>query len=496
MSSFSELLARKEGGSRVGDFFKKAVQKVKKFFSPDLENFPKSSQNVLRSHGDNPIVSLQVARTPLSKGLKGLLDAITLGRFSAVQKQKYSDLFHLFLVAQVKRPDGSTQQIVVEKNERANVATTFTINAGTEIKQVPLRGQSLSVNDMLEKTIQKIGKRQFFQYRAFSWNCQDFISNILQSNGLLTKSLQEFILQDTDYLVKKLPKSTEAIANLATDTGALVSKWLGKGKMTNLAKKAMANQMKKDGRESHASLLLEAMEATKLKEDLRQAQKLRERQLNVLRKERIKRRKEKVERKVQRRADRTGATGFIVSGDETFKVGQGREPTYPHRMFKGKSVRIAKTPADHNRLMKLGYTHSLQGGIRKELEGLNLQQLIELRDRLMDEIEEKQARGEDTSQIEDILNDIQDRIDELEGREPFRGGSKASGYIAALMAKKYDTPLSAKKPTLISKNLAKQIKKRTRKPIKKLTTPAPEQKGVNRRGLFMNPMSFQELLKQ
>lgn len=40
------------------------------------------------------------------------------------------------------------------------------------------------------------------------------------------------------------------------------------------------------------------------------------------------------------------------------KMGKSKTPTLPHKMYKGKSVRTAKTEAEHNRLMKEGYTHT------------------------------------------------------------------------------------------------------------------------------------------
>lgn len=33
-------------------------------------------------------------------------------------------------------------------------------------------------------------------------------------------------------------------------------------------------------------------------------------------------------------------------------------PTFPHKMYKGKLTKIAKTPAEHVKLEKLGYTHT------------------------------------------------------------------------------------------------------------------------------------------
>jgi len=54
--------------------------------------------------------------------------------------------------------------------------------------------------------------------------------NILQANGLLQPKAKEFILQDVEEIARQLPKVASKFANVLTDAGALVSKWLGKGR--------------------------------------------------------------------------------------------------------------------------------------------------------------------------------------------------------------------------------------------------------------------------
>lgn len=34
------------------------------------------------------------------------------------------------------------------------------------------------------------------------------------------------------------------------------------------------------------------------------------------------------------------------------------KPKYPHKMFKGKMVKIVTTEAEHNKFVKMGYTHT------------------------------------------------------------------------------------------------------------------------------------------
>ena len=45
---------------------------------------------------------------------------------------------------------------------------------------------------------------KFIPYNIAGNNCQDFISQMLDANGLLTKKLKKFILQDSRAIFKEL----------------------------------------------------------------------------------------------------------------------------------------------------------------------------------------------------------------------------------------------------------------------------------------------------
>jgi len=59
---------------------------------------------------------------------------------------------------------------------------------------------------------------QFFQYDAVKNNCQDFLLNVLKSNGIGDEQDYQFIKQDTEQLFKGLP-ALKKVAHLATELG-------------------------------------------------------------------------------------------------------------------------------------------------------------------------------------------------------------------------------------------------------------------------------------
>jgi hypothetical protein len=64
----------------------------------------------------------------------------------------------------------------------------------------------------------------FFKYSAFSNNCQDFVIALLQSNGLLTPELREFILQPVEALIQAQPGYTSDVAQTLTNLGGIVGR--------------------------------------------------------------------------------------------------------------------------------------------------------------------------------------------------------------------------------------------------------------------------------
>ena len=106
---------------------------------------------------------------------------------------------------------------IVEKNDSINIAKFNGLKKNSETMNVAINGKTLNV--MLENTKKKIGDK-FFTYKAVDNNCQFFISSILESNGLMTNELQNFILQDTRKLFENNPKFRKFV-NSITDIGAI-----------------------------------------------------------------------------------------------------------------------------------------------------------------------------------------------------------------------------------------------------------------------------------
>jgi hypothetical protein len=163
-------------------------------------SYSSSETRLINRYGSTPIVAIRVGRTPLSLFLTSMLNAISFGEFNRiVKKSPYDKLFHLFCTITLET--GAT--IFLEK---ASTIHMKTIAANYNPKgsewmdvSVPL---GFTYKLMLDRT-QNIMGRDFFKYDAIRNNCQKFIRTFLESNGLLTIPLQNFIEQDVASLFQK-----------------------------------------------------------------------------------------------------------------------------------------------------------------------------------------------------------------------------------------------------------------------------------------------------
>jgi hypothetical protein len=186
----------------------------------------------LRKFGDEPIIALEVVRTPILKVLDKVINIISFGKFNKLkQKYSYDDLFHLQMVAKVNVNE-HFKNVVLEKNEVINISTNVSSKSTSQMINVPMK-PGMTINQILDNARSKAGDAKFFLYDAFKANCQDFILLLLNSSGLSNNSIESFIKQDVSKVAEGLPDHVKKIMGLTTDLGARVSQAIGAGRMTD-----------------------------------------------------------------------------------------------------------------------------------------------------------------------------------------------------------------------------------------------------------------------
>jgi hypothetical protein len=179
----------------------------------------KALEKFLHTHGEQRIQSIRLFRQPVGGALQKIVNWFTKGDLEAqMGKNSYDKLFHLSMYIELS----GGASVTIEKN------SAFTTHIGK--LQYGVEAQSLVVpmnahpemREFIYKAIQRAGAKDFFVYDAFSKNCQDFVYNALQANGLLTPDVADWIRQNLLDVAQKHPAAAKFFTAI-TDLHGIVT---------------------------------------------------------------------------------------------------------------------------------------------------------------------------------------------------------------------------------------------------------------------------------
>lgn len=190
------------------------------------KEYTNSAKKGIQKYGNLRIVAITVCRQPIMAILDKVINVISFGKWSRAKKEENFDkLFHLFMLVRFD----NNSSCIVEKNEKININGNYKINDQTEQIAVPLNGQQLTLNNILETALKTVGQDQYFLYHPITNNCQNYILNLLKSSNLGDQDDYTFIKQDVTTLAKKIGKTTTTIMKGVTDLGAKFAEVTGRG---------------------------------------------------------------------------------------------------------------------------------------------------------------------------------------------------------------------------------------------------------------------------
>ena len=192
-------------------------------------SFSNKIKKILDKYGNQKIRSIYIGRRPINSLVEKAFNIISLGKWSKLRDQYYYDkLFHLFLIIQM---DDDTV-ISFEKNSIVTMTEDDVrcSTKDTECVKLDYPTDSITLDDLVRKPLERIGKEKYFIYDPFKQNCQIFIRAVLETFGLYNKKVDDFVYQDITDIVKELPWYVKYVAKGVTDLDATVSKVTGAGK--------------------------------------------------------------------------------------------------------------------------------------------------------------------------------------------------------------------------------------------------------------------------
>jgi hypothetical protein len=218
---FKGIYQRKENKSRkfatgVEDLSASAegIHKVLDWWSGTA--VPPSVASFLKAHGADPITSLAVGRTPISKTLDLALDVISGGKFGQIKKKLgYDQFFHLFIIVNGKHR--------IEKNELFNIIP-YSKASDEEDVPVDLGGKQITISEFLENGSKGDETNFYRHYNAFGANCQAMVLKLLSRNHLMTPAIQAFVKQNVEEYARE--HDLLGTAKAITDVGSVLNRLL------------------------------------------------------------------------------------------------------------------------------------------------------------------------------------------------------------------------------------------------------------------------------
>ena len=202
-------------------------KKAGKLFGAKLD-FSNKIKNILDKYGNQKIRAIRIGRRPINSLVEKAFDVISLGKWSKLRADFFYDrLFHLFLV--ITMDDGTV--VSLEKNSIVNMEENDPRCSMKDVECVEIEypTDSLTLEELVRKPLERIGKEKYFVYDPFQANCQLFIRAVLETFGLYSKKAEEFIYQDLTEIISRLPFYVKWVAKGVTDLDALKSKITGAG---------------------------------------------------------------------------------------------------------------------------------------------------------------------------------------------------------------------------------------------------------------------------
>ncbi|MBS1738550.1 MAG: hypothetical protein JSS98_18360 [Bacteroidetes bacterium] len=177
------------------------------------DNYPPAEREIIQQFGNLRIIGITIYREPLENTVNGLVNAITLGKFSSI-KNKYSidELYHLYMIVTLE----NNKTILVEKNEVINLHQNPTVKPSAQKFALNIPPNFICTFKQLLDAGEAYMGKDWFTYNAISNNCQRFIMSILNAQPALIKAnptVNRFVVQDISGLERDLSPTSKALFN-------------------------------------------------------------------------------------------------------------------------------------------------------------------------------------------------------------------------------------------------------------------------------------------
>lgn len=233
----------KRTNRKTGGFLRNAIvaflDGVRTFGSPEF-------RKNMTDFGDWNIRAIYIGRQPVDANILRVVNMMTLGSFNKnASRLKYDKVYHLYALLNIYNPNGvatpegglapgggatdGTQSTFLKLHKEEVVQLQHLNKKSFEELKHP-HGDGFKIVDLdiplitfVHNAEKKLGTEKFFEYNAITLNCQHFILNLLEANGIRSDSNRKFIVQDALALINHNPVVNVALKAI-TNLGALFNR--------------------------------------------------------------------------------------------------------------------------------------------------------------------------------------------------------------------------------------------------------------------------------
>lgn len=228
---------------------KGVIGNIKDRFTKRLDGFNNESTKTLNTYGDQQITGLTIAKKPVHSLIDKFINVMTLSKWNELKdKYGFDKMMHLCLV--VKLANGSN--IYIEKIDAVTISTTDKIK-GNDTQYLQVQSpNNLSLSQFVDGSRSYVNNdKKFFDYDAFTNNCQIFVGYFLNSIGKYGKAEKDFLYQDVSNLSKEMPTYAKTIMNGITNLGQIFNRVRGAGDLV-IHKVKISKNVSKEQAHKHA----------------------------------------------------------------------------------------------------------------------------------------------------------------------------------------------------------------------------------------------------
>ena len=214
-----------EGFGDIVNGIKNVARRVANVFT---NSFSPATEKAVKKYGDYMITDARIHRNPVEAVLKKVLSLISGGK-TDIYKQRYDDLYHLFMIIHMTNGQAMTYQLT---EKRPNIV--WEDRKGLESPASKgdymdfVLPKPVLFRDVIELSMKKLGSN-YHKYDAVTNNCQKYIQTLVDSMYELAGSstpseIIKYITQNLDGIIDK---DTSKVANAVTDVGHFFNRLTG-----------------------------------------------------------------------------------------------------------------------------------------------------------------------------------------------------------------------------------------------------------------------------